>query len=428
MRGAVGGAQPARELEPAAEIGAVVGRDRARKRRPCWPGRRSRSVGAVGVASLTVAPQAAASGTRASRAARRFIGSSLRRCHRIYAARAVWGPWDPSSRLRRSESMDRRDFLAAAAAPLLLRRPPALAHPTGGTPLALVTADLESSVVAVDVRTGRVLRRLHMPADPRSIESIGVIGALVAHTAGGRMTLIDSELRVRPIAGEFGAPRYTAVSPDIRLAYVGLGAGGGRDRGRSRAPRRRASPSGGTGRVILGSTGMAFGSGSLSGTEANTIAVLSLAEARRPRVVGTIRPPFLAHDVGFTPGGRRVWVTSGDRGRIAIYEALTGKLVRTLAADAPPQHVTFMGDSAFVTSGDDAVLRVHALDGRLLRSASVPARLVQHPGSDDDERRRWILTPSLSAGTLSMFSPRGAALGEVRVARSSHDACFIVGT
>jgi len=325
--------------------------------------------------------------------------------------------------------MDRRDFLAAAAAPLLLGVAPALARSTGGTPLALVTADLESSVLAVDVATGRVLRRLRTPADPRSIESIGVIGALVAHTAGGRMTLIDADLRVRPIAGEFGAPRYTAVGPDRRLAYV-------TDSAREEVAVVDVRGRRVVGRVRVGGPCRHLGIDRAGtrlwvalGSKANAIAVLSLAEARRPRLVGTIRPPFLAHDVGFTPGGRRVWVTSGDRGRIAIYEALTGKLVRTLAGDAPPQHVTFMGDSAFVTSGDDAVLRVHALDGRLLRSAPVPAGSYNIQGSDDDERaRRWILTPSLSAGTLSIFSSRGAALGEFRVAQSSHDACFIVGT
>ena len=164
------------------------------------------------------------------------------------------------------------------------------------------------------------------------------------------------------------------------------------------------------------------------GNSADEIAVLSLAEPARPRVIGRIRPPFRAHDVGFTPGGRRVWVTSGDSRRIAIYEA-DGELVRTIGADAPPQHVTFMGDRAFVTSGDDAMLRVHALDGRRLRSAPVPVGSYNVQGSWDDRRiRRWILTPSLSAGTLSTFSPTGAALDELRVARSSHDACFIVGT
>ena len=321
------------------------------------------------------------------------------------------------------EGMNRRELLAAAAAPLLLGVvPPAFARTTGGTPLALVTADLESAVVAVDLSAGTVLRRLTTPADPRSIESIGVLGALVAHTAGGRVTLIDSDLRVRPVAGEFGAPRYTAVSPDRRLAYV------------TDSERQEVVVVEVSGRRVVGRAGVGGPARHLGidragsrlwvalGSTAASIAVLSLAEPRRPRVVGKIRPPFLAHDVGFTPGGRRVWVTSGDRGRLAIYEA-SGRLVRTIAADAPPQHVTFMGDRAFVTSGDDAVLRVHALDGRLLRSEPVPA------GSYNVQQGwRWILTPSLSEGTLCAFSPRGAPLHELRLARSSHDACFIVGT
>jgi len=319
--------------------------------------------------------------------------------------------------------MDRREFLAAAAAPLVLGAAPAFSRSTGGTPLALVTADLESSIVAVDLSTGRVLRRLATPVDPRSIESVGGVGALVAHTAGGRMTLIDSDLRVRPIAGEFGAPRYTAVSPDGRLAYVTDSAreelavvdvGGRRVVGRVRVggPARHLGIDRDGTRLWVA-----------LGNKATALAVLSLAEPGRPRLVGTIRPPFLAHDVGFTPGGHRVWVTSGDRRRLAIYEARTGKLVRTIAGDAPPQHVTFMGDRAFVTSGDDAVLRVHALDGRLLRSAPVPV------GSYNVQQgHRWILSPSLSEGTLCAFTARGAPLHEVRVASSSHDACFIVGT
>ena len=319
--------------------------------------------------------------------------------------------------------MDRREFLAAAAAPLILGAAPAFARSAGGTPLALVTADLESSVVAVDVSTGRVHRRLATPADPRSIESIGWVGALVAHTAGGRMTLIDSDLRVRPIAGEFGAPRYTAVSPDRRLAYV-------TDSARAEIAVVDVGGRRVVGRVRVGGPARHLGidrDGTrlwvALGNKATALAVLSLAEPRRPRLVGTIRPPFLAHDVGFTPGGRRVWVTSGDRRRLAIYEAHTGKLVRTIAGDAPPQHVTFMGDRAFVTSGDDAVLRVHALDGRLLRSAPVPA------GSYNVQQgHRWILSPSLSEGTLCSFTARGVPLHEVHVASSSHDACFIVGT
>jgi WD40 repeat protein len=315
--------------------------------------------------------------------------------------------------------MDRREFLAAAAAPLVLGVvPPALARSRGGALVALVTADLESSVVVVELSTGRILRRLSTPPDPRSIESIGIEGALVAHTGNGRMTLVDSDLRVHPIAGAFGAPRYTAVSPDRRFAYV-------TDSDRHEVVVVELLGRRVIGRIAVGGPCRHLGIDRAGtrlwvalGNKAPALAILSLAERRRPRLVGTIRPPFLAHDVGFTPGGRRVWVTSGDRGRIAIYDARSGELVRTLRADAPPQHVTFMGDRAFVTSGNDALLRVHALDGRLLRSAPVPA------GSYNVQQGwRWILTPSLSQGTLCAFSPRGAQLQELRVARSSHDAC-----
>ena len=316
--------------------------------------------------------------------------------------------------------MNRRDFLAAAAAPLLLGVTPPPARAGGGTPLALVTADLESTIVAIDLSTGRVHRRLATPAGPRSIESSDG-AAIVAHTASGRMSVVEARtLRVFPVDGSFGEPRYAAIEPSGRLAYV-------TDSGRHEVVvvdllTRRAiarTPVGGPARHVgLDRSGrhlwVALGS------KAATVAVLDLREPRRPRVIGTIRPPFLAHDVGFTPGGGRVWVTSGDRGRIAIYDS-RGTLVRTIPADAPPQHVTFLGDRAFVTSGDDAVLRVHALDGRRLRSAPVPA-------GSFNVQQGWgmILTPSLAQGTLCVLSARGVRLDQLRVARSSHDACFLM--
>jgi DNA-binding beta-propeller fold protein YncE len=318
--------------------------------------------------------------------------------------------------------MDRRQFLTAAAAPLLLGASPALARPSGGTPLALVTADLESSIVAVNLATGRVHLRLPTHASPRSIESISGRAALVAHTGAGAMTLVDARtLQISAIAGTFGEPRYTAVRADGRLAYV-------TDSGRLELVvvdvRRRKviarTPVGGPARHLsLDRSGTRLWVA--LGAKAARVAILDLTAPARPRLVGTLTPPFLAHDVGFTPGGRRVWVTSGDRGRIAIYEARTATLVRTLAADAPPQHVTFLGDRAFVTSGDDAVLRVHALDGRRLRSAPVPA-------GSYNVQQGWgvILTPSLSQGTLCTFNARGVPLERTRVARSSHDSCFVM--
>jgi DNA-binding beta-propeller fold protein YncE len=158
------------------------------------------------------------------------------------------------------------------------------------------------------------------------------------------------------------------------------------------------------------------------GNNADELAVLSLAERHRPRVVSRIESPFLAHDVGFTPGGRRVWLTSGDRGRIAIYDARRGELVRTLAGDAPPQHVTFLGRRAYVTSGDDGLLRVHALDGRLLRTLRVPL-------GSYNVTFGWgrVVSPSLSGGTLSVLGRDGRVDAVRTVARAAHDACIVIG-
>jgi DNA-binding beta-propeller fold protein YncE len=318
--------------------------------------------------------------------------------------------------------MDRRKFLAAAATPLVLGVvPPAFAKRSGGLPVALVTADLESSVVAVELSSGRVYRRLQTPGDPRSIESIGGTGAIVAHTSSGRVSLIDQKLAVHSIRGPFEEPRYTAVSDDLRVAYVTDSA---RQEVaivdlRARRVVRRVPVGGPARHLSLDVLGRRLWV--VLGSKSAEIAIVGLDHPRGPRVVDRVHPPFLAHDVGYEPRGARVWVTSGDRGRMAIYDDHGTRLIGTLKGDAPPQHVTFLGGRAFVTSGDDAVLRVHALDGRLLRSAPVPV------GSYNvEEGFGMIFTPSLSRGTLCTFSARGAAIEQTRVARSSHDACFVM--
>jgi hypothetical protein len=314
--------------------------------------------------------------------------------------------------------MDRRRFLAAAAAPLVLGRMPAAW--TRSRSLALVTADLEASVVVVELGAGRVLRRIATPAGPRSIERVGAFGALVAHTASGRISVVDARsLEVDEVDGAFGAPRYTAARADGRLAYVSDSARAevvvvdvARRRALARlevdGPARHLSlaPHGRRLWVALGS-------------KAPRIAVLDLDDARRPRLLRFLTPPFLAHDVGFTPRGARVWVSSGDRRRMAVYEAGSRRRLLGIAADAPPQHVTFLAGRAYVTSGDDATMRIHALDGRLLRTRAIPQ-------GSYNVQEGWgvVLTPSLSRGTLCVVDERGGMRNRLRVAPSSHDACF----
>jgi DNA-binding beta-propeller fold protein YncE len=309
--------------------------------------------------------------------------------------------------------MDRRAFLAAAtAAPFALR---------SGTrrTVALVTADTETAVVAVDVESGLVLRRIETRPDPRSIERVGE-QAVVAHTAIGEVTILRG-LRIRHVLRGFGEPRYTAAAPGGRYAYVTDS--GRKDvavldvvRGRVLA---RLHLGGWPRHVSLDSAGRVLWVA--LGTEARELAVVDVTRPLEPRHVGTVRPPFLLHDVGLVPGTRHVWITSGDCRTVAVHDARTGHVLRRLPAGSPPQHVTFHGAHAYVTSGDDGTLRVHSLrDGSVLRETAIPTG--SHNVQQGTDR---ILTPSLVHGTLSVLDTAGRVRRRVRVARSSHDACFL---
>jgi DNA-binding beta-propeller fold protein YncE len=308
--------------------------------------------------------------------------------------------------------VNRREFLAAAAAV-----PFAVRSGSVRVPLALATADAESAVVVVDPFAGRVVRRIATHTDPRSIERVGET-AVVAHTAAGEVSLLRG-LAVRNVLTGFAEPRYTAASPNGRFAYV-------TDSGRADLAVVDVLQARVVARIRLGGWPRHISIDAAGdtlwialGTAARTAAVVDVTRPLRPRHVGTIRPPFRLHDVGFVPRTRHVWVTSGDRRLIAIHEARTGHVLQTLAAGSPPQHVTFDTTRAYVTSGDDGTLRVHALDGRLLRMTSIPT------GSYNVQRGPGrVLTPSLADGTLSVLDEAGNVLRRVRVASSSHDACF----
>ncbi|MBA2461212.1 MAG: PQQ-binding-like beta-propeller repeat protein [Actinobacteria bacterium] len=314
--------------------------------------------------------------------------------------------------------MDRRQFVLGTAG--AFAAPRTLSRLGGGTAVALVTADLEAHVSAVGLTSGRVVRRLGTLEGPRSIESVLGTDAVVAHTAEGAVSLIDGRgLRVRRVLRGFSEPRYTATARNGRHAYVtdsGTGELAVLDVVRGRVV-ARAEIGAGARHLSLGRSDRRLWIS--LGTKAERVAIVDVSEPTRPRVLARISPPFLAHDVGFAPDGR-IWVSSGDRRLLALYDA-RGRLLRTFAGDAPPQHVTFLGGRAYVTSGDDGMLRVHALDGTLLRSERVPlgSYNVQEGGGR-------VLTPSLSQGTLCVADARGRIVTRVHVARSSHDACFVM--
>jgi DNA-binding beta-propeller fold protein YncE len=296
--------------------------------------------------------------------------------------------------------MDRRSFLlAAAVAPFALR---------AGVPLAYVTADTEAHVAVVDTVHGIVLHRIPTRPDPRSVQRVGDV-VVVTHTAVGAVSVLDG-LSVRHVLDSFEEPRYTAASRDGRYAFV---TDSGRidvavvDVGRgevvARLPLRMwprhlsISPDGRTLWVGLG-------------TASPQIAVVDVGDSTRPRLREYVKPPFAVHDVGFAPSGR-IWVTAGEDRRISAHG-------RILAADAAPQHVTFLAGRAFVTSGDEGTLRVYdEATARLLHTTRIPVGSYNVQFLADR-----VLTPSLNEGTLCVLDAGGRVLRRTRVAPSCHDA------
>jgi hypothetical protein len=102
-----------------------------------------------------------------------------------------------------------------------------------------------------------------------------------------------------------------------------------------------------------------------------------------------------------------VWISSGDETKLAILDASTRRVLRTIPAGPPPQHIAFARNAAW----------------RSPARASRSRELVQR-----DRRRGLILTPPLERGTLAAIGEEGSRPRTVNVATAAHDACFVVGS
>jgi hypothetical protein len=313
--------------------------------------------------------------------------------------------------------MDRRAFVTGAAS--LVLAPRALAR-LAGRELALVTADEEARLVAVELPGGRVRRYVRTLPKPRSIESVGPM-AVVAHSEIGAVSLVrGATLEVEHVLRGFGEPRYTAGHPDGRHAYVS-------DARRGEVVTLDVLRGRVLGGVSVGSLARHISIDprgrtlwTALGAKAEEVAVVDISNRVRPRLLRRFRPPFLAHDVGLAPGGRRVWVSSGDRDEVAIYAARSGRLLRRLHADKPPQHFTFRGGLVFVASGESGTLRVHGIGGERLRTTPIP-----DDSYNVQQAHGWVVTPGLGTGTLCLLDRNGRRRWSKKIARSSHDACIV---
>lgn len=334
--------------------------------------------------------------------------------------------------------MDRRRFLLASAATVagLASSQSAWARRLGGTPVALVTADLEEHVAAVELASGRVVSRIRTLAGPRAVEAAGFSRAIVCHTTEGAVTILDSaRLEVVRVLRGFSQPRYAAARPfpagargsPRPVAYV-TDSGGGElvtlDLARGRVVHR--TELGGPARHLsihhdASAIWVALGN------KAEQLAIVDTREPLAPRLAATIEPPYLAHDVVLSPDGRQAWVTAGEEHLVGIYDVATRTLRRRLPADAAPQHVAFSHESGrpYLASGDAGTLRTYTTTGTtLLRTTRIPAGSYNLAPSNGGVPR--VFTPSLSQGTLTVLDASGRVLHETRVAASAHDTAFAV--
>jgi DNA-binding beta-propeller fold protein YncE len=325
--------------------------------------------------------------------------------------------------------MNRRELLiAAVAAPAALALPDsAAAAATGGTPFALVTSDSEDRVLVVRLTDLQVVRSIAVPDQPHGIEAVhGLSAALVLSERSGTITVVDANTRsVRRVLEGFAGPRYAAGDPGGGpYAYVSDDKAGqviaidvvrakvvGRVEVGSGARHITISPDG---RRVVTSLG----------TKAPRLALVDVSRPQRPRLLRTFPADDLAHDVGFSPDARHLWISSGVDRRLALHDALTLRPLHAIPGDGPPQHVTFDESirRVYVTSGESGTLRTYRLgDAKLLRTHRVAT------GSYNvcaDAGR--VVTPSLDLGTFTVVDFKGRR--SAHIAPHAHDACIVVDT
>jgi hypothetical protein len=321
--------------------------------------------------------------------------------------------------------MNRRELLiAAAAAPIALATPRAAsAAAQGGTPLALVTADSIDRVLAVDLTDLRIVRSLAVPDQPHGIEAVDLLSAaLVLSPASGTVTILDTaHPRVRTVLEGFHGPRYAAGDPRGTYAYVSDDVAGqvvAIDVPRGRVI-GRVEVGTGARHITISPDGLRVITA--LGSKAPRLALVDVSRPRRPRLVRTFPADDLAHDVGFTPDGNHVWISSGVDRRLALHDGFSLRRLRAVPGDAPPQHVTFdeWARHVYVASGDSGTLRTHSMaDGALLRT-----RRVTTGSYNVCALTGRVVTPSLDDGRLTLLDARG--LRSVRVAAHAHDACIV---
>jgi DNA-binding beta-propeller fold protein YncE len=298
----------------------------------------------------------------------------------------------------------------------------AVALPSGGMPVALVTAETENELIAV---SSRVLRRVSVPDDPQNVVADEQTVVVVSPGAGA-VTLLDPRtLRVRKVLRGLGAPHLAALDPSGKWAFVTEDAHGRLDvvsLTRLRIAKRLFV---GLGAHHLSVSPLGTRTWIALGERARQIAIVDTSRPAHPRLLRRFDPGFDAHDLAFSPNGSRVWVTSSEDHSVRALSAVTGRRLFSVPVGPPPQHVVFGAwkrPRVYLTSGYGS--RIEMVDprrGRVLRIASAPYgsfNLTLIGGN--------VVTSSLLRGAVTYFDSELRLLRTLRVAPAARGVAGVV--
>ncbi|MDX6496114.1 MAG: hypothetical protein QOE17_2100 [Gaiellales bacterium] len=286
------------------------------------------------------------------------------------------------------------------------------------TQVALVTAELRDELVVMSVPGGKVLRRIHVAHDPKTVASGPGGPVAVVSPGSGAVTVFGRGLQRVAVFDSFRSPQLATFTADgeyllvtdadagtltsIELAnmrivgHVAVGAG---------AHHLATSPDRRRAWVALGET-------------ADTLVMVDITDPRHMRVVRRVHPAAAAHDLAFSPDGREVWVSSASEPYVSVYGAASGRLVDTIPAGRPPQHVVFAAERAYITSGyGSSVEMVAPATRRVLRRAELPYGSFNLASAGP-----WLVVTSVLNGEVTVLRAstlrRGAETKVATAARS----------
>jgi hypothetical protein len=285
------------------------------------------------------------------------------------------------------------------------------------TRVALVTAELRNELVVVSLPAGRVVRRIPVARDPKTIAAAPDGPEAVVSPGSGTVTVFGRGLEQVAVFHQFSSPQLATFTPDGEYLLVTDAAGTltsielarmrivGRVAVGAGAHHLAVSPDGRRTWLALGET-------------ASTVVIVDTSDPRHMRVLGRLHPAAAAHDLAFAPDGRTVWISSATQPYVSVYNAVSGRLVDTVPAGRAPQHVLFAAGHAYVTSGYGSSIEMVDPGRRtVIRQVGLP-----YGSFNLASAGRWLVATSVLNGEVTVLQAatlhRGATTTVASVARS----------